>query len=175
MVCAVQSIRPDLYRLMWLFRTESNLLFLELPVLSCVFWPRCSNRAPFPFSFPSSEQRQSPLLSAGGVFAGHVLGKQTECPVADGGSPRALGVDSTEALDASWAEWTGPRAAGLCVYLPEHLAASSSALLGAGRWGEEGLRGMALYVFGTVGRVGNRGWRWGTDATKIRAPGKIRV
>lgn len=93
----------------------------------------------------------------------------------EGQPPRTLRVDSTEALDASWAEWTGPRAAGLCVYLPEHLAASSSALLGAGRWGEEGLRSMALYVFGSVGRVGNRGWRWGTDATKIRAPEKIHV
>lgn len=85
-VCAVQSIRPDLYCLMWLFRTERTLLLLELLVLSCVFWPRCSDRAPFHSSFPSSEQRQSPLLSAGGVFAGHVPGKQTECPVTDGGA-----------------------------------------------------------------------------------------
>lgn len=91
------------------------------------------------------------------------------------GSPRALKVDSTDAPAASRAEWTSSSAAGLCVYLPEHLAASSTALLGAGRWGEEGLRSMALYVFGTVGRVGNRGWRWGIDATKIWAPGKIHL
>lgn len=92
-----------------------------------------------------------------------------------GGSPRALKVDSTDALDASWAEWTGPRAAGLSVHLPEHVVASSTTSLGAGRWGEEGLWGMALYVFGTVGRVGCRSWRRGIDATQIRALGRIRV
>ena len=92
-----------------------------------------------------------------------------------GGSPRALKVDSTDALDASWAEWTGPRAAGLCVHLSEHVVASSTASLGNGRWGEEGLWGMALYVFGTVGKVGYRSWRRGIDATKIRAPGRICV
>lgn len=93
------------------------------------------------FFFPKFRQRQSPLLLAGGVLTGHALGNIWSTPWQTRGSPRALKVDSTDELDVPWAQWTGPlssggpRAAGLCVYLLEGLAAPSTASLGTGKWG----------------------------------------